>query len=387
MRYFFSPYHAIAFCHENQNESVQNSAQLFHPEDYPTMSVFEAPEFDDHEEVLFVNEPEFGLRAIIAIHNTTLGPALGGCRMWPYASEQEAIRDVLRLSRGMTYKAAVLDCGLGGGKSVIIGDPHREKTPELFHAMGRAIDSLNQRYITGEDIGTNPLDMREILSTTRCVSCLLEEDGGYGDPAPMTALGVMCAIRAGLEHNLGAMGLDGVHVAVQGVGNVGMHLCRLLHEAGAKLTVSDVHEASLQAAVDEFGARVFAPESIYRADVDVFAPCAMGAILNDTTVAQLRAKVVAGAANNQLDRSEHGQMLADRGIAYLPDYVANGGGLISCAAEWYGEDIGAVPADVQRIYDTCRDILELADSSGVTTSIAADRIAEERFKANGNSEE
>jgi len=202
------------------------------------MSVFEAPEFDDHEQVLFVNEPEVGLRAIIAIHNTRLGPALGGCRMWSYANEQEAIRDVLRLSRGMTYKAAVLDCGLGGGKSVIIGDPYREKTPELFHAMGKAIDSLNQRYIAGEDIGTNPLDMREILAATRCVSCLLEEDGGYGDPAPMTALGVFCAIQAGLEHALGALRLDGVHVAVQGVGNVGMHLCRLLHEAGARLTVS-----------------------------------------------------------------------------------------------------------------------------------------------------
>jgi len=344
------------------------------------MSVFSAPEFDEHEQVLFVNEPEFGLRAIIAIHNTTLGPALGGCRMWPYASEQEAIRDVLRLSRGMTYKAAVLDCGLGGGKSVIIGDPHREKTPGLFHAMGRAIDSLNQRYITGEDIGTNPLDMREILQTTRCVSCLLEEDGGYGDPASMTALGVMCAIQAGLEHNLGTLSLDGVHVAVQGVGNVGLNLCRLLHEAGAKLTVSDVHEANVQAAVDEFGARVFAPESIYRADVDVFAPCAMGAILNDTTIAQLRAKVVAGAANNQLDRSEHAEQLAGRGIAYLPDYVANGGGLISCAAEWYGEDIKAVPDDVRRIYETCKEILQLADSSGVTTGVAADRIAESRFK-------
>ena len=349
------------------------------------MSVFEAPEFDDHEQVLFVNEPEVGLRAIIAIHNTRLGPALGGCRMWPYANEQEAIRDVLRLSRGMTYKAAVLDCGLGGGKSVIIGDPYREKTPELFHAMGKAIDSLNQRYIAGEDIGTNPLDMREILAATRCVSCLLEEDGGYGDPAPMTALGVFCAIQAGLEHALGALKLEGVHVAVQGVGNVGMNLCRLLHEAGARLTVSDVHEGNLNAAVEAFGARVFAPESIYRADVDVFAPCAMGAILNDTTIAQLRAKVVAGAANNQLDRSDHGQMLADRGIAYLPDYVANGGGLVSCAAEWYGEDIKEVPGEVRGIYATCKDILERAVSSGVTTSVAADQIAEERFKPQGQS--
>jgi len=343
------------------------------------MSVFEAREFDNHEQVLFVNDPDVGLRAIIAIHNTHLGPALGGCRMWPYATEAEALRDVLRLSRGMTYKSAVLDCGLGGGKSVIIGDAHSEKSPELFHALGKAIDSLNEKYIVGEDIGTNPLDMREILTETRCVSCLLEEDGGYGDPAPMTALGVFSAIEAGLEHTLGTRDLDGVRVAVQGVGNVGRHLCRLLAEAGAKLTVSDVHEANLQEPVDEFGAQVSAPESIYQADVDVFAPCAMGAILNNETIPQLRAKVVAGAANNQLDREEHGQMLADRGIAYLPDYVANGGGLISCAAEWYRNELAEVPGDVRGIYDTCKTVLELADSSGVTTGAAADRIAEERF--------
>ncbi len=345
------------------------------------MSVFEAPEFDQHEQVLFVNEPDIGLRAIIAIHNTNLGPALGGCRMWPYVSESEAIRDVLRLSRGMTYKAAVLDCGLGGGKSVIIGNPHTEKTPELFHAMGRAIDSLNQRYIVGEDIGTNPLDMREIRNATRCVSCLLEEDGGYGDPATMTALGVFSAMRAGVEYALGSKDLDGLHVAVQGVGNVGINLCHLLDEAGAKLTVCDVHDVNLQAAADEFEARVVSPESIYQADADVFAPCAMGAILNDETIPQLRVKVVAGAANNQLDREEHSQVLVDRGIVYLPDYVSNGGGLISCAADWYGKDIEEVPANVRRIYDTCRNILERADSMGVTSSAAADRIAEERFKS------
>jgi leucine dehydrogenase len=349
------------------------------------MSVFDAPEYDGHEQVLFVNEPTVGLRAIIAIHNTHLGPALGGCRMWPYASEQEAIRDVLRLSRGMTYKAAVLDCGLGGGKSVIIGDPYREKTPELLHAMGKAIDSLGECYIAGEDIGTNPLDMREILTTTRCVSCLLEEDGGYGDPAPMTAMGVLCAIQAGLEHAMGTQSLDGVKVTVQGVGNVGMNLCRLLHEAGARLTVSDVHEGNLNAAVEAFGARVFAPESIFRADMDVFAPCAMGAILNDTTISQLRAKVVAGAANNQLDHPEHSRALADRGIAYLPDYVANGGGLISCAAEWYGENKDDVPGEVRRIYDSCKNILTRADSEGLTTSEAADQLAEERFRPKGQS--
>ncbi len=343
------------------------------------MSVFEAAEFDSHERVVFINRPDAGLRAIIAIHNTNLGPALGGCRMWPYASEQEAIRDVLRLSRGMTYKAAVLDCGLGGGKSVVIGDSHSGKTPELFHAMGEAIQSLNQQYIVGEDIGTNPLDMKEIRATTRCVSCLRTEDGGYGDPAPLTALGVFSAMRAGIEQRAGSTDLAGVRVAVQGVGNVGFNLCRLLHEAGALLTVSDVYPANLQRAVDEMDAVVVAPDSIYAADVDVFAPCAMGAVINDDTIGQLKAVVVAGAANNQLDEDRHGEELARRGIAYLPDYVANGGGLISCAAEWYRTDIALVPEQVRGIYQTCRSILELADASEITTSAAANRIAEQRF--------
>jgi leucine dehydrogenase len=343
------------------------------------MSVFEAVEYDSHETVLFVNRPEAGLRAIIAIHNTRLGPALGGCRMWSYATEQDAIRDVLRLSRGMTYKAAVLDCGLGGGKSIIIGDPHTQKTPELFHAMGEAIDSLNESYIVGEDIGTNPRDMKEIRESTRCVSCVSKEDGGYGDPAPLTALGVFSALRAGVEHRGGSTGLAGLHVAVQGVGNVGFNLCKLLHEAGAKLTVSDVFDANLRRAVEAFDATIVEPDAIYQCDVDVFAPCAMGAILNDDTIPQLRAGVVVGAANNQLDEDRHGQELAQRGIIYLPDYVANGGGLISCAAEWYRTDFSVVPDKVRGIYDTCRSILELSESDQITTSMAADRIAEQRF--------
>lgn len=344
------------------------------------MSVFEAPEYDGHEQVLFVDEPSAGLRAIIAVHSTRLGPALGGCRMWPYQSEAHAIRDVLRLSQGMTYKSAILDCGLGGGKSVIIGDPYKEKTPQLFQAMGRWIDRLDGQYIVGEDIGTNPRDMKEMLSETRCVSCLLEEDGGYGDPAPMTALGVFSAMQAGLEHTRGSADLDGIRVSVQGAGNVGRHLCRLLHDAGSVLVVSDVHEANLNLVTDQFDVEVVDAESIYEAEVDVFAPCAMGAILNDSTIPKLKASVVAGAANNQLDTAAHGRQLAERGIAYLPDYVANGGGLISCAAEWYGKDIEQVPKDVRRIFDTCRDILQGAEEAGSTTSESANRIAEERFR-------
>ena len=326
------------------------------------MSVFEAPEYDQHEEVVFVNEPEAGLRAIIAIHNTTLGPALGGCRMWPYEKESDAIRDVLRLSRGMTHKSAILDCRLGGGKSVIIGDPFKEKTPQLLQAMGRWINTLEERYIVGEDIGTNPGDMKEIRTETRCVSCLRKEDGGYGDPAPLTALGVFSAMRAGIEHALGVGDFAGLNVAVQGMGNVGTNLCRLLHDAGARLTVCDVK-----------------PDKIYAVDAQVFAPCAMGAILNDETIPVLKARVIAGAANNQLDASRHGEMLAERDITYMPDYVANGGGLVSCAAEWYRSAADDVPERVEQIYDTSLLILERAALDGTTTAKAADSIAEERI--------
>jgi len=344
------------------------------------MSVFDAPDYDNHEQVIFVNEPDVGLRAIIAVHSTRLGPGLGGCRMWPYTSEAEAIRDVLRLSKGMTYKSAILDCGLGGGKSVIIGDPAKQKTPELFQAMGRWIDTLGKRYIVGEDIGTNPLDMKEIRATTECVSCLRKQDGGYGDPAPLTALGVFSAIRAGSEHLYGSDDLSGARVAVQGVGNVGLNLCRLLCEAGADVVVCDVNGDNLQAAVSELAVATVAPDAIYDADMDIFAPCAMGAVLNDQTIPRLSARIVAGAANNQLDQDRHGQALAERGVAYLPDYVANGGGLISCAAEWYRKDIAAVPDKVRGIHDTCLSILERAEVESVTPSHAADRMAEERFR-------
>lgn len=343
------------------------------------MSVFEAPEYDQHEEIVFINEPAAGLRAIIAIHSTKLGPALGGCRMWPYEKESDAIRDVLRLSRGMTHKSAILDCSLGGGKSVIIGDPFKEKTPQLLQAMGRWINTLEERYIVGEDIGTNPSDMKEIRSETRCVSCLRKEDGGYGDPAPLTALGVFSAMRAGIEHSFGSGSFDGLRVAIQGMGNVGTNLCQLLHDAGATLTVSDVNADRLQHVADEFGAEVVEPDDIYTVDAQVFAPCAMGAILNDTTIPVLKARVIAGAANNQLDATRHGEMLAERDITYMPDYVTNGGGLVSCAAEWYRSAADDVPKRVEQIYDTSLLILERAAADGTTTANAADSIAEERI--------
>jgi leucine dehydrogenase len=344
------------------------------------MSVFASPDFDEHEEVIFVNDQAVGLRGIIAIHSTVLGPALGGCRMYPYANEAEAIKDVLRLSRGMTYKAAIAGVKLGGGKSVIIGDSHRDKTDRLLQAVGRAIERLQARYIVGEDIGTTPLDMKVMRSVTRAVSCLPAEDGGYGDPAPMTALGVFQAIRAGLQHRHGSDCLRGLKVAVQGVGNVGRNLCRLLAEAGAQLWVCDTYAPNAESARRAFGAVVVAPQAIYALHADVFAPCAVGGTLNDLTIPQLKAGIVAGAANNQLAEQRHAEALKDRGIVYVPDYVANGGGLISCAAEWYRTDPQRIPVDVNKIYDTCLAILEDAARSGSASAAAADRLARKRIE-------
>jgi len=348
------------------------------------MSVFTAIDYDDHEEVHFFNDKASGLRAIIAIHNTARGPALGGCRMWSYESEDAAIADVLRLSRGMTYKAAVLGVELGGGKSVIIGDPHTQKTPELLKAMGRAIASLNERYIVGEDIGTNPDDMREIGLVTNCVSCRRKEDGGYGDPAPLTALGVLSAMRAGVEVVYQRESFEGLKVTVQGVGNVGRNLCRQLVEEGATLVVADVHAANVDWAVENLGARAVAPEDIYSADADVFAPCSVGAIVNDETIGALRARLICGAANNQLARPYHADRLADAGIVYVPDYVANAGGLASCDAEWYGLDSEQVEGKVRGIYHTCKELLQESRQSNRTTTVVADEIAESRLVGGGD---
>ena len=345
------------------------------------MSVFTAPDFDGHERVVFAHDRETGLKAIVALHDRTLGPALGGCRMWPYGSDAEAIADVLRLSRGMTYKAAIAGVKLGGGKSVILGDSRTQKTPALLEAMGRVIDSLEGRYITGEDIGTNPDDMAVIKRTTRYVTCLRKADGGYGDPAPMTALGVFQAIRAGCDAALGSADPKGLTVAVQGVGNVGFNLCRLLHEAGARLVVSDVHAPSVERAVQAFGATAVDPEDILSVEADVLAPCARGAVLNDQSLPRLRARVIAGAANNQLAEDRHADALAARGILYLPDYVANGGGLVCVAAEWYRDPPEAVETKVRAIFETCKTILARATAEGLSTGAAADRIAEERVAA------
>ena len=347
------------------------------------MPVFDHADFDRHEEVEYVHDPETGLRAIVAVHNTRLGPALGGCRMYPYRQEEDALRDVLRLSRGMSYKAALAGVALGGGKCVVIGDPAQHKTPELLRALGRFIDRLGGRYIVGEDLGTSPADMRILKSTTSYVCCVAESDGGYGDPAPMTALGVLEAIKAGLEATAGTAELRGRRVAVQGFGNVGANLCRqLLHEA-ASVIACDPTPARAEAA-RRMGVEVVPPADIYSVAADVFAPCAVGAVLHDESVAALQVRLVAGAANNQLGEDRHAEQLHERGILYVPDYVANGGGLIACAAEWYRTPRTKVHGDVVRIRATCTDVLSEARSLGVTPLRVANRRAEERLVGAGS---
>ncbi len=294
------------------------------------MTVFSRPDFDHHQSVHFHQDAASGLRAIIAIHNTNLGPALGGCRMWSYADDTEALDDVLRLSKGMTYKAAMAGLDFGGGKAVIIGDSRTQKTDGLIRAMARFIDSLGGAYHTGEDVGMTVADMdimRQVTPYAHGVS------DGSGNPSPATAWGVFVGIRAAARHRLGSGELDGVKVAVQGLGNVGAALCRYLADAGARLTIADIDAEKVRAAQEAFGATAVVSDDIHRADVEIFAPCALGAGLNDATIPELKAAVVAGSANNQLAEARHGDILREKSILYAPDYVINAGGLIDIAAE------------------------------------------------------
>ncbi|NVM90700.1 amino acid dehydrogenase [Variovorax sp. SG517] len=342
------------------------------------MTVFSTESFADHEQVVFISDDKVGLRAIIAIHSTRLGPALGGCRMYPYADEASALRDVLRLSRGMTFKAAAAGLGLGGGKSVILGDPRKNKTPELLRAMGVAVNRLGGRYITAEDVGTTVDDFAWVRQSTRHVVGLPEALGGTGDPSPTTALGVYHGIVASVEHRLGR-DLCGLTVAVQGLGNVGWNLCRLLADAGAHLVVTDIDATLAHKASAEFDARVVEPEAIYAVQADVFAPCAMGAVVNDRTLPQMKFRVIAGGSNNQLARDEHGRHLRDREILYAPDFVINAGGLIRVASEHEGFNAAKVDAQVQGIGATLHRIFELASRSGTPTQSAAMQLVQERL--------
>ena len=346
------------------------------------MSVFAHPEFDNHEQVVFCNDEKTGLQAIIAIHNLNRGPALGGCRRWPYASEDEALTDVLRLSRGMTYKAALAELPFGGGKSVILAGENQDRTA-LYEAMGRFVETLGGRYTAAEDVGTSVEDVETMGRHTRHIAGV--PAGGAGDPSPATAYGTLHGIKAAVRHRHGKESLSDVSVAVQGLGHVGYNLCRYLAAEGARLYVSDINQEAVDRAVRELDAKSVGVEEIARTEAEVFAPCALGAVIDDASIETLKAKVVAGSANNQLAEPRHGELLRERGVLYAPDYVINGGGLINISHE---SQIAGKPYDeakafahIARIGDTLTQIFELADREGIPTSLAADRIAESRFKS------
>lgn len=341
------------------------------------MSVFSTNDFDDHETVVFHSDPHTGLKAIIAIHNSNLGPALGGCRMWPYDSEADAITDVLRLSRGMTYKAAMANLPFGGGKSVIIGDPRTDKSEALLAAMGRFVESQGGRYHTAEDVGTTVADMDIMRRETTYAHGFSD---GTGNPSPATAFGVFRSIEAAVKHWFGRDSVTGTKVAVQGLGNVGATLCRYLAENGASLVVTDIDPARIERVVGDFGATAVGPDAILDADADVFAPCALGAVINDDAVARLKVAAISGAANNQLAEARHGADLKKRGILYAPDYVVNAGGLIDIAHEGPGYTTEKALNQVSGIYDTLREVFDRARREDAQPEVVADRMAEERFR-------
>ncbi len=343
------------------------------------MQLFEMLGEQGHEQVVFFNHKASGLRAIVAIHNTTLGPALGGLRMWPYSSEADAIKDVLRLSRGMTYKAAVAGLNLGGGKAVLIGDPERDKSEALFRALGRFIGSLGGRYITAEDVGTTVEDMEYIFQETDRVVGVHPVHGGSGDPSPFTAHGTLHGIRACVNLKFGHTELNKLTYAVQGAGSVGGKLVALLRQLGAKVFVSDLNQDRVHQLVEEHGAEPVPMNEIYDVDADVFAPCALGGIINGDTVPRLRCKVVAGSANNQLESEDWGTELERRGILYAPDYAINSGGLINVALELQGYDRSRAHQAIETIYTNLTNIFRIAERDGISSWMAANRLAEERI--------
>lgn len=344
------------------------------------MNVFDHPEFDNHEQVVFCNDKESGLKAIIAIHNSNLGPGAGGIRMWNYENFDDALYDVLRLSKGMSYKNAIAGLACGGGKSVIIGDPKmslEEKEP-MFRAFARFLQSLSGRYYAAEDVGTSVEVIRIMMDETNYVFGLPD---GTGDPSPFTALGTFQGIKAAVKHKLGRDDLKGIKVGVQGVGHVGYYLCEHLHEAGAELFVSDINQEALNKTAADFGATIVDLDAIYGLDVDVYAPCALGATLNDETVHQLKASIVAGAANNQLKESRHGDILHEKGILYAPDYVINAGGMINASGDIAGDySREAATEKTMSLFDTLLEIFEESDRSDTPTYIISDKLAEEKLQ-------
>jgi len=336
-----------------------------------------------HEEVIFFSEPSCGLKAIIAIHDTTLGPALGGTRMWPYANEEEAIEDVLRLSRGMTYKAAVSGLNLGGGKAVIIGDPKKDKSEALFRAYGRFVESLNGRYITAEDVNISVDDIDDVYTETNYVCGIAKASGGSGNPAPYTALGTFRGMEAGATKVWGSReAIKDKIVGIQGVGSVGIELAELVNEAGGKLIFTDINEENIQRMKEKFPhAEFIQPEAFYSANMDIYAPCALGATINDQTIGQLKCKLVNGAANNQLKEDRHGQELKDRGILYSPDYLINAGGLMNVSIEFEGWNDDKSRRMIDTIYDTTMRIYQISEEQNIPVNKAADVLAENRLSS------
>jgi leucine dehydrogenase len=342
------------------------------------MQFFETMTDMGHEQVVICSDPSSGYRGIIAIHNTTLGPALGGTRFWSYKSDEEALTDVLRLSRGMTYKNAVAGLNLGGGKSVIIGDNKIKNREMIFRAHGRFVESLGGRYITAEDVGTSPGDMDYVNMETDNVAGLA---GKSGDPSPVTAHGVFRSIQACAKQRWGSDYLTGRTVAIQGCGHVGEYLAKYLHQAGAHLIITDIEKDRANNVVSMTGARPVKPDEIYGVEADIFAPCAMGGILNDTTIPQLKVEIIAGGANNQLLEERHGEMVEEKGMLYAPDYVANAGGVINVYGEVVGWDAQRAMRKADEIYQTILTVFEIAKAEGIPSYKAADRLAERRLKA------
>ena len=354
------------------NTSVSNAIST-------EFDLFSDLESNDHEQILFCQDKSSGLKALIAIHNTVLGPGLGGTRMWTYSKESDAVRDVLRLSRGMTYKASISGLNLGGAKAVIIGDPKTQKSEALMRKFGRYVQNLGGKYITAEDVGTTTRDMEYVSMETEHVVGLPEVRGGGGDPSPVTAYGVYMGMKAAAKKAYGSDSLEGKTVAVQGVGKVGLHLVEYIHNEGAKIYVTDIFETGVKIAVEKFGAISVPLEDIFNLDVDIFAPCALGAILNTTNIQKLKCNIIAGAANNQLENDkEHGDMLKEKGIIYAPDFLINAGGLINVFSEYNGYVREIAMTQTEDIYNTTLNIFKHAEMNSVNTQLAAIQLAEKR---------
>ncbi|MGY0392917.1 Glu/Leu/Phe/Val family dehydrogenase [Bizionia sp. KMM 8389] len=347
--------------------------------------VFGQQSFDNHEQVVFCNDKDTGLKAIIGIHNTVLGPALGGTRMWNYANEWEALNDVLRLSRGMTYKSAITGLNLGGGKAVIIGDAKTQKTPELMRKFGEFVHGLSGKYITAEDVGMTTGDMDTVREVTPYVTGISESLGGAGNPSPITAYGVFMGMKAAAKYKFGSDVLEGKSVFVQGIGNVGEALVEHLVDEGAQVTITDISQERLEAVRDKYGVAIYGGNDIYSEAMDIYAPCALGATINDETIHKIQAQVIAGAANNQLAiEQKHGPILQERGIVYAPDFLINAGGIINVYAELEGYDRKEIIRKTENIYNTTLEILNNAQTHKITTNHAAMNIAQSRIDARKN---